>query len=603
MDLFTLMGRIAIESGDANAEMDNMITKAGTLQSTLNGTADAAEGAGEAAEESADQAGKAASKWTIMWGNLATQAANKAYNIGKSFFQTGFEFNQNMEKWTATFKTYMGGNLEAATAFVEKIRQFAIETPLSMSDSVQAATRLLASGIDSSEVLDTLRMLGDIANGDTEKMSRLALVYSQVIAAGKLKGNDPNQFKEAGVPIYDLLLDYYHANGYDYIDEAFMQEMQRKGGITADDVVGALKMATSEGGLYYNAMNNMMDTEYGQAQKMIDNYEQAAGAFTKAIFDVFASDTIPALNEILQQLNEWATENPDALKNLAEAFSALATGGIDVLLGSLQGLLSFWNDNQEMFNAMLILFGGLAIKAGHPAAGMALITAGGYNVWDDWVNENRKEFSGLTSDVDLPFIRQQLEHQGKAGQWEAYLESWKQARRGEGYTDADIDGFLSEQFKNYVPLTDEQMDAMSKGYQWNGPDSYENGGMSALDAFLNRFELWNWGNDNGIGINENGHGGGFRRFGLPDGVDVDGTGGSMGIVGTLTAIQGTLASLPAEVQSAASSGVAEGVGGITITGSITTGDVTLDTGVVVGQLIPHLDLKLGAANARAGRGA
>ena len=68
-------------------------------------------------------------------------------------------------------------------------------------------------------------------------------------------------------------------------------------------------------------------------------------------------------------------------------------------------------------------------------------------------------------------------------------------------------------------------------------------------------------------------------------------------VGGNNSLQGVLAAFAAQVESAAkagsAAGVAEGMSGITVTGTITTGNVTLDSGVMVGQLAPRLDLKLG----------
>lgn len=647
MDLFTLMGKIVIESGESTNEIDAMIEKAKSLGDLLGGTTNTAENTSKSIVASTKSAatgvGKAVSTMQIALGNLATQGFNKLVGYGKSFFQTGFEFNQNMEKWTASFKTYMGGDLEKAQAFMEEVRQFAIDTPLSLESSVQSAVRLMASGVESSDIIDTLSMLGDIANGDTEKMSRLGLVLSQVLSAKKLKGNDPNQFKEAGVPIYDLLLDYYHANGYDYIDSAFLMEMQAKGGITSDEVLGALKMATSPGGLYYNAMNNIMDTEYGKAQKMQDAYEQAAGAATKAIFDVFSSDTIPALSNILERLNEWATKNPDALKTLAQSFSDLATNGIDLLVGSLTTLLDFWNNNQEMFNGMLMLFGGLAISKGKFGAGMALLTAGGYPVWDDWVKEQQKEFSGLSSDVELPFIKQQLEYQGQGAQWEAYLENWKNSRRTEGYSDEDINGFIESQFANYQSITNEELQKMFGG-------GSADDGKSLLDwlfpGFSWIYDQFNKQNDSGDmsgslrRLQENMHNTDMlyaSTGGKPDGKSEDSDRGTVftlasGILSTLSsysreagrfgassvdfdnaattaasiqAMAATVQSLAGEVRSLTGTipeAIASGISGITVTGHVSTGNVTLNTGALVGHLTPSLNLALGSANKYAARG-
>ena len=74
----------------------------------------------------------------------------------------------------------------------------------------------------------------------------------------------------------------------------------------------------------------------------------------------------------------------------------------------------------------------------------------------------------------------------------------------------------------------------------------------------------------------------------------DGTSGSTGLQGVIVAaLQTSFSNLAAEVKAAASAGVSEGVGGITVTGSVTTGNVVLDTGALVGQLTPRINWKLG----------
>lgn len=65
-----------------------------------------------------------------------------------------------------------------------------------------------------------------------------------------------------------------------------------------------------------------------------------------------------------------------------------------------------------------------------------------------------------------------------------------------------------------------------------------------------------------------------------------------------TSVQTALASLPNEIKAAAASGVSEGVGNITITGSVTTGNVMLDGSAIVGRLTPALNLSLGGKMTR-----
>lgn len=73
-----------------------------------------------------------------------------------------------------------------------------------------------------------------------------------------------------------------------------------------------------------------------------------------------------------------------------------------------------------------------------------------------------------------------------------------------------------------------------------------------------------------------------------------------GTQGSNNSLPGMLSTYAAQVQEAAkagsAAGVAEGMSGITVTGTITTGDVVLDTGVVAGQIAPKINLVLGGLN-------
>ena len=75
--------------------------------------------------------------------------------------------------------------------------------------------------------------------------------------------------------------------------------------------------------------------------------------------------------------------------------------------------------------------------------------------------------------------------------------------------------------------------------------------------------------------------------------------GQTGLIGTLAQVFSTV---KADITAAAQEGVAAGMSGVTITGHITTGDVTIDGKTTVGHLFPQIDLKLGWQNGLAGRG-
>ena len=65
----------------------------------------------------------------------------------------------------------------------------------------------------------------------------------------------------------------------------------------------------------------------------------------------------------------------------------------------------------------------------------------------------------------------------------------------------------------------------------------------------------------------------------------------------LQTVSQSLSTLKADVTAAAKEGCMAGVGSITVTGSVSTGNVMLNTGSLVGSLAPKLNLKLGVLNA------
>ena len=157
-----------------------------------------------------------------------------------------------------------------------------------------------------------------------------------------------------------------------------------------------------------------------------------------------------------------------------------------------------------------------------------------------------------------------------------------------------IGGFVTNMIKSFT-------DAVSGEFDVNA----ENENLTPFGKFMTGVYDWGdlWNSLRKKEVDPDASGGGGFRWGLPDGVDADGLGGNAGsLAGTLAALQGTLSSLPAQIEAAASNGVATGVSGITVTGTITTGNVMLNTGALVGQLTPKLNLTLGNAFNRASRG-
>lgn len=634
-ELFTLLGTISINSGNSNDEMDKMIEKAGKLGTSLNSASSTTTTKGNTISNTfkqvADNTSKALSSLNVMFGNLATQGMNKLYDFGKGFLQTGYVYNTFVEKQIANFKTLLQTTEEDAASFFGELEQFAIETPLSLEGAVETATKLLGVGVERSALIETMQMLGDLALGDTTNMERLAKALTDVQANTTFLAQEGRQTTEIGVPIWRLLSEYYTAtdgtySGYTAGELKAMNKKQFP--ISYEDYLGALQMAVAPGGMFYDAMQTAMTTTEGKAERMKDDYRRTAGAVTKAITEIFASETIPALNEILQQLDEWANDNPDALTNLGQAFSDFATGGLKLLTDGLTELLTFWNTNRAAFDSFLVLLGGIALYTKHPAAGVALIGTGAADLYNAASRNAEEDLPGLGSEEDT------LDEMGASAELRNAVETGDYSN----VSDEEYSKYKSKKLINSIMAkaygleeefakTADNVVSLVSGEASTGASDLVNSVGDAMNykRLLERYnpnavggfsiiDMWNGlMNDQNFFINkwrreevdpDADNGGGGRRFGqpsieLPD--RTDGLGGSNSIPALIAAVQ----ALTAENQSApekVSAAITTGLSGVSFTTNVNTGDVLLD-GVSVGrQVAPHVNTILGGMQRISDRG-
>ena len=202
--------------------------------------------------------------------------------------KTGIEAAMTMEGLTAQF-TVMTGSAEKAKNVIGEIAAFAEKTPFDKLGLSNAAKTLMAFGLQSEKVVPTLKMLGDIAGADQNKLNGLALVFGQIQSTGRLMGQDLLQLINQG---FNPLTEISKQTGMSVAD---LKKAMEKGAISADMVTLAFKSATSAGGLFYGNLEAQSQTLQGRISTLKDNFVTA-------------------------------------LQNMAEAFLPLLKSGVDVLI-------------------------------------------------------------------------------------------------------------------------------------------------------------------------------------------------------------------------------------------------------------------------------
>lgn len=222
---------------------------------------------------------------------------------------------------TATSFNVLVGSEEKAAKMLAEINKYADNTLWDRSTTQEAAKTMLGFGVSTESVVEDLKMLGDVAMGDKNKLNQLALVFGQISAAGKLQGQDLLQLINAG---YNPLLDISEMTGKSV---AQLKEDMSKGLVTFDMVRAAFEKATGEGGKFANMTERIAETSYGA-------FEQLKGKLISTLlelYNIIQPVIIPVLNalakvlEFIGKIASWAADNMAVLGPIIKV-TAVAIG-------------------------------------------------------------------------------------------------------------------------------------------------------------------------------------------------------------------------------------------------------------------------------------
>ena len=315
------------------------------------------------------------------------------------------------EKTATAFKVLVGSETEAAKMLGE-INKYADNTLWDRSTTQEAAKTMLGFGVSTQSVVGDLKMLGDVAMGDKNKLSQLALVFGQISAAGKLQGQDLLQLINAG---YNPLLDISAQTGKSV---AQLKDEMSKGLITFDMVRAAFQRATGEGGKFSNMTEQSAQTSYGA-------FEQLKGKLLGTLlelYDVIQPLVIPAISTLGKLLDglsaaaKWLKDNMSAIIPVVVSLTAaivaynLVVGAGAMKTKLLIGVLQLLNVVMSLNPAALI------------AAGIAALTAAIVICWQKFAGfraviltvwDTLKGFGGILKDFVLDRIRGLIEGLGQ----------------------------------------------------------------------------------------------------------------------------------------------------------------------------------------------
>lgn len=219
--------------------------------------------------------------------------------MATSVARSGVEMATTFERNSVAIKT-MVGDAETGAKLIADLTQLAIDTPFSSQEVVQAAKQLKAFGFETSQIIDTIKSLGNVSAGTGTSIDRIILAFGQVRVAGKLMGTELRQFTDAGIPLMENL-----AKVMGKPQEA-IRKLVEQGAVGFDDVVAAFNRMNAAGGTFAGLMDVISkQTVAGRWQAFKETLDVMSRNFAAAAMEGLGlKSALGGAADALQEMNK-----------------------------------------------------------------------------------------------------------------------------------------------------------------------------------------------------------------------------------------------------------------------------------------------------------
>ena len=209
----------------------------------------------------------------------------------------GLQLAATAEQASVAFEV-LTGSVSATKKILGELQQYSDKSPYSLSGTTESTRLMLNFGIAVSEVIPDLKMIGDIAGGDEQKLLSLSLAFGQSASAGRLMGQDLNQMINAG---FNPLVEISKRTGESM---AMLKARMEAGAISTAEVKQAFVDATSEGGRFYGMTERQSGTMAGLWSTLRDTIDGVLRDIGVQLVKTF--DLRKTLSDGIASLQSWA---------------------------------------------------------------------------------------------------------------------------------------------------------------------------------------------------------------------------------------------------------------------------------------------------------
>lgn len=219
--------------------------------------------------------------------------------------------------------TTMLGSAKKASAFLGDLQAFAAKTPFEFPELQTAASSLISVGVDASKVIPIMTTLGNVTSGmgtGSEGVKRATVALQQMSAAGRITGEDLNQLRDAGIPVFDLLAG---ATGKSKAEIVKLAQAGKLGKKELDQMMKAL-----ETGKGLERFSGLMEKQSESLSGMISTLK-----------DTLGQGLAKAMTPLVKMLKDVLPKIMGPLGDLLDTFSEAAASVLPLFAGVLSSLM------------------------------------------------------------------------------------------------------------------------------------------------------------------------------------------------------------------------------------------------------------------------
>lgn len=299
------------------------------------------------------------------------------------------------------------GSADKAKGMIDEITNYGAKAY--GASALTGAVQMMAGyDIASDKIMSHLRVIGDVAMGDANKLNSLTLAFSQMSSTGKLTGQDLMQMINAG---FNPLTQMAKTTGKSITQ---LKDDMAKGLITSDMVTQSFYDAAGAGGTYHNMIDRMAATTGGQ-------WSQLQNTVNEKLIQLYDKILQPIIFPALQVFNKLLSDPIETVKGLVGVFTTkfpiisgviiavtAAITAYKVVTGIATLVTGAWTAAQWLLNVALtanpvglIIAGVVALIA--VIAFLILKIDGWGNAWTHTVNGAKLIFKAFVESVKLYF--------------------------------------------------------------------------------------------------------------------------------------------------------------------------------------------------------